>query len=74
MDNFLQVPRLIPRVRGGWLALSPLGDRIQIGVSAPTESEARDRYRSAAEAWRRTLASEGRDEVSPASETEGACP
>lgn len=34
-------PRVIPRLRGGWLVVSANDDALKIGVTAETESEAR---------------------------------
>jgi hypothetical protein len=42
-------PRLIARKCGGWLALSGNGDPLQIGVTAPSETEAREQFWEASE-------------------------
>lgn len=45
-------PRITARECGGWLAVSGLGDPLQIGVTAPSEAEARERFREASERLR----------------------
>jgi hypothetical protein len=47
-------PRLVPRECGGWLALSP-DAALRIGVTAPTELEAREAFRHALNRWIETL-------------------
>lgn len=56
-------PRMVRRRRGGWLALSPAGDSLKIGVVAPTEEQARERFEIATAAWRRTLATAGEHQI-----------
>lgn len=49
-------PRLIQRRRDlGWLALSPAGSPLQIGVTAPTEREARSKLAESLLVWERTI-------------------
>jgi hypothetical protein len=50
-------PVILRRLCGGWLAVSAHDDSLRIGVVAPTETEARDRFWAALEAWRIMLAS-----------------
>ena len=47
--------RLIPRQQGGWLALSPRDEAVQIGVAGATEHEAREGLLLALTAWKETL-------------------
>jgi hypothetical protein len=49
-------PDLIRRACGGWLAVSPEGAILRIGVTAATEAEARDLFHQTAERWRQLLA------------------
>lgn len=51
-------PKIIQRRCGGWLSVSGEGDLLQIGITAPTETEAWERFRSTAEVWRARLAAE----------------
>ena len=44
-------PNLLQRVSGGWLAISPANSGISIGVDAPTEEEALERFRSVFSRW-----------------------
>jgi len=37
-------PHLVRRRTGGWLAISPSGARFSLGVTAPTEQEAREKF------------------------------
>jgi len=53
-----QSPRIISRKCGGWLAVSGKGDPIQIGVTAPSEPEVREKFWAAAEGWRDILDTE----------------
>jgi hypothetical protein len=48
-------PRVTARECGGWLAVSTPEDDLRIGVTADTESEARERFDAAVEAWLRLL-------------------
>lgn len=57
MANHPQETRIIPRQCGGWLALSGGSDEVQIGVTAPTASEAEAKLAAALAAWRLILAS-----------------
>jgi hypothetical protein len=54
-ENMTTRPRIIPRKGRGFLAISALGDRLQIGVTADTEAEAVSRFRVAAARWRELL-------------------
>lgn len=49
-------PRLIQRARGGWLAVTPDNARLRLGVTAPTENEAREEFSRAIERWTEILA------------------
>lgn len=55
MVGEIVIPRLIERACGGWLAVSPRGCSLQIGVTADSESLARSEFRSAFEQWREML-------------------
>lgn len=44
-------PALIRRLSGGWLAVSPVDARLRIGVTAPTEEEARAAFRVELSRW-----------------------
>lgn len=44
-------PRLLPRECGGWLAVSPVWARFSLGVVAPTEQEAREKFDSVFKHW-----------------------
>lgn len=46
-------PRLIERECGGWLALSPDGALIRIGVTGTTDAETREAFGRAAAEWAR---------------------
>ncbi len=56
MQNVPEMPRLVHRQCGGWLALAPKGVTLRIGVWADSEESAREKYRTAVEGWRATLA------------------
>jgi len=56
MQTQAESPRLVHRHCGGWLALAPEGASLKIGVSADSEDAARDKYRTAVEEWKATLA------------------
>jgi hypothetical protein len=49
-------PRIVRRHCGGWLALAPESASLKIGVSADSEDVARNKYRTAVEEWKATLA------------------
>lgn len=51
-----EMPRLVQRQCGGWLALAPRGVSLRIGVWADSEEAAREKYRTAVEGWQATLA------------------
>ena len=44
-------PDLVRRTGGGWLAVAPNGAFLSIGVTAPTENEAREKFRSVLNRW-----------------------
>lgn len=44
-------PNLIKRFGGGWLAISPKGAFLSIGVTAKTEEEAREKFGSSYKDW-----------------------
>lgn len=52
-----RLPRLIRRHRGGWLAVSPVGQNLQIAVSAETQDQAKDAYVEAENEWRAIIRS-----------------
>lgn len=47
--------RLIERQCGGWLALSPVGDPIQIGVTRPTKPAALAGFKESYLRWQQLL-------------------
>lgn len=55
IDTTAHKPRLRRRDCGGWLAVSEPDDDLRIGVTGPTEVEARKRFGHAVEAWLRLL-------------------
>ena len=50
-------PDMIRRTGGGWLASSPKGAGVSIGVTAATEEDSRDNFRSTYRRWLEILAS-----------------
>ena len=44
-------PRTICRRNGEWLAVAPKNARFSIGVTAPTEEEAREKFRRVYGEW-----------------------
>lgn len=44
-------PRVLARECGGWLAVSPSWSRFSIGVTAPSEREAEELFRTEFEKW-----------------------
>lgn len=44
-------PDLVRRTGGGWLAIAPSGATFSIGVTAPTEEEAREKFKSVLARW-----------------------
>jgi hypothetical protein len=44
-------PRLLPCHNGTWLAVSAPGSPLRIGVAAPSEEAARQRFEEALQAW-----------------------
>jgi hypothetical protein len=55
----LVTPNLIRRTGGGWLAVAPSGALFSIGVTASTESEAREKFRFEYNRWVEIRAGEG---------------
>jgi hypothetical protein len=55
IDGKIQ-PLVVRRECGGWLATTPSGEVPRIGVTAPTEEEARSRFQRAMAAWTADLA------------------
>lgn len=51
METTSHRPRLLARESGGWLAVTEPDDALHIGVTADTESEARERFADALAAW-----------------------
>ena len=52
IDALYQVkPRLIARKSGGWLAVTPRGWPLAVGVRADTEEAARDAFAAALKRW-----------------------
>lgn len=51
MEDKLNCPRLSPRECGGWLAVSDATDLLQIGVTAASEQEARERFQEVRDHW-----------------------
>lgn len=56
MQNVDILPTLKARKCGGWLATSPHGSDIRIGVTADSEEAARTKFRMALAQWRTLLA------------------
>lgn len=54
-----EIPRLVHRQCGGWLALAPRDASLQIGVWADSEQEAIEKYRTTLDDWNATLAQRG---------------
>ncbi len=52
--------RLIRCQWGGWLAVSPTGQSLQIGVTAPTKDEAREKFSHSLTRWMKILTAENR--------------
>jgi hypothetical protein len=44
-------PNLTRRAGGGWLAVAPKGAFLRVGVTATTEEEAREKFRSTVHRW-----------------------
>ena len=58
LDSVCEIrPDLIRRTGGGWLAVAPKGAEIAVGVTAPTEVEAVEKFRSVFCRWLEILAS-----------------
>ncbi len=51
-------PRLIERAGGGWLAVTPYNAKLCFGVTAQTESQAREEFLLTLERWEETLAAD----------------
>lgn len=58
MEHISSHSRVVPRKSGGWLALTAVTDSLKIGVSAPTEVEAKERLAITTAHWRRLLAAD----------------
>lgn len=56
-------PNLVRRTGGGWLAVAPSGANLSVGVTAPTEEEARLKFRSVLGRWIKILAADGMKEA-----------
>ncbi len=68
MRSVVSEPRVVARQSGGWLAVSQPEDDLHIGVTASSESEARERFRQEADAWVRLLEQARHDGVNPRDE------
>ena len=56
-SDYCQIrPNVVPRDCGGWLATAPKWSPLRIGVTAATEAEAREDFRTALEHWSALLA------------------
>lgn len=53
-------PHIVERACGGWMAMTPRGWPLSIGVTAETETEAREAFDAALARWARIA--EGQDE------------
>jgi hypothetical protein len=53
-------PDLIRRTRGGWLAVAPTGAFLSLGVTAPTEELAREKFRTVFKRWVEILETESK--------------
>jgi hypothetical protein len=59
VDNVGEIrPDLIRRTGGGWLAVAPTGAFLSLGVTAPTEELAREKFRSVFKRWVEILETE----------------
>ena len=58
MKNIDVTPELINRTCGGWLAVTPSDAPLRLGVTAQTESEAREKFACAVNRWMEILAGE----------------
>lgn len=59
IENAQQIqPDLVRRTCGGWLALAPSSLNLTMGVTAPTEAEAVERFRFSLSRWIEILKSE----------------
>ena len=54
-------PRVVQRTSGGWLAVTPMGAPLTIGVVGATEIEAIAKFRGAITRWQQILTSEDSD-------------
>lgn len=50
-DDHGITPNLVRRTGGGWLAVAPKDATFGIGVTAPTEAEAREKFGSVYSRW-----------------------
>ena len=44
-------PHIVPRECGGWLAVTPRGSALQMGVTADTETEVRAKFCESLARW-----------------------
>lgn len=51
-------PRITERRCGGWIAFSPSGHGLKIGVTADTEDAAREKFRVTVAEWEKLLSVE----------------
>ena len=55
VENYVDVPRLVERRCGGWLAISGAREAVKVGVTAETEADAVELFDSTIRAWRLAL-------------------
>jgi hypothetical protein len=65
-DDELIDPKVIKRVRGGFLALSPRNAPLKVGAVATTEEDAREAFAAVVTSWRRSRDAEEASRGSPA--------
>lgn len=51
INNQIMHPVTIRRASGAWLAVSPIGSELKIGVTGDTEIEAVENFRAAFSTW-----------------------
>jgi hypothetical protein len=56
--SYNHLPTLFGAPVGGWLAINPTSAPIAVGVTAPTEQEAREKFGSAFRRWLEILDTE----------------
>ncbi len=59
-DEAVIRPQLIERRNGGWLAVTPEGSAIRLGVTADTEAGAREKFSQSLTQWMKILSAENR--------------